>query len=256
MVPRIISSCLIICKRAQRFLKAVKHMIMFYQREKILKIKVKRGKGVQGRVQEKRGMNFSCSLLVELHDSASFFPLSCVTTCQSGANQGSLPESWCAEVFLGVSYISVKYLWLSLVTQSPVSLFFLSLEVKLTGMQRQGFTIIYIVNTNYWVWPKISGIQRNLSGRILQESEFIFQELVLSDPSLECAEFLTPSQTCRISPLLHRVILELQKGRWFQYKFLKKLRVDEIGNSSIHLRYYCFLNKQRITDLRVELNED
>lgn len=68
-------------------------------------------------------MNFRYSLLVELHDSASFFPLSCVTTCQSGANQGSLPESWCAEVFLGVNYISVEVpTWLSLVTQSPASL--------------------------------------------------------------------------------------------------------------------------------------
>ena len=43
-------------------------------------------------------MNFSYSLLVELHDSASFFQLSCMT-CQSGANQGSLPESWSAEGF-------------------------------------------------------------------------------------------------------------------------------------------------------------
>ena len=53
-------------------------------------------------------MNFSYSLLLGLHDSASFFQLSCMTTWQSGVDQGSLPESWCAEGFLGVSYISME----------------------------------------------------------------------------------------------------------------------------------------------------
>ena len=167
-----------------------------------------------------------------------------MTTCQSGANQGSLPESWRAEGFfrgqfwcwegLGAggegddrgwdgwmaSLTRWTWVWVNsrswwwtgrpgvlrfmgsqrvntterlkhgstymiVFTQSPASLI-LSLPRGQTDRHTKGFTIIYIVNINYWVWPKISAIQRNLSGSILQESEVIFQELVLSDPSLEC----------------------------------------------------------------------
>lgn len=37
-----------------------------------------------------------------------------------------------------------------------------------SGMPKQVLTINHMVSTNYLLWPKISGIQRNLSGRIRQ----------------------------------------------------------------------------------------
>ena len=88
--------------------KAVKLMIMFYYSEKI-QIKISKGERVY-RVESKRNQVrvSSYPLLMELHDSAPFLQLSCMTAWQSGANQGSLPESWCPEFFLGVSYIGME----------------------------------------------------------------------------------------------------------------------------------------------------
>lgn len=170
-------------------------------------------------------------------------------------NQGSLPEYWCSGFLLGVSYVGMKVpTWLSLAIhfQLILSLFYPKVKLIQCGPDlrhtKTGITIIYIVDINYLVWPKISGIQRNLTGRIFQGLRDYLPEichrLVLS---LECAEFEPPS--LKSYPFPAQISWYLTKERVSSINSYRNKRVNEVGNSSLHLKYLvCFKQMTWITD--------
>lgn len=69
---------------------------------------------------------------------------------------------------------------------------------KASSIQKQAFTINHIISINSQAWPKSSDIQKHLSGRISQGSEF-YQVLLLF---LEMYKVWV-TQACWINPLLH-----------------------------------------------------